>query len=129
MPRKLNTLKPVKGMFVEAYTSDARLGAGIHSFMVLKVGRKYVELFYAPQLFSLKLTWREWDQLALVDRPIDRDTGKPKDVMTDKAAFLARLQYTLAQYRRNQLRFSEDVVRRAIETCGGNYVAPLPINE
>lgn len=116
MFHKLNDKKPRKGMFIQAYTSDSKIGAGIKSFMVLKVGRKYVELFYAPRLLSFKLTWREWESLAITDTPTD--------IMTDRAAFLKRLDATLHMYRRNRMRFREEVAKRAIELCGGKYVAP-----
>lgn len=57
------TLKPVPGLVLEAYMSRADIGSGLRFFVIYKVGRKYVHLFYAPHLSSIRLRRSEFATL------------------------------------------------------------------
>lgn len=116
-----NNLRPYAGMFVQAYWYHRGIGGGIRSFMVIHVGRKYVDLIYPPKLLKVRLTWPEWAALALV--------GDQQGIMRDKEAFVKRLQATANQYARLGIRFNQDTVRKAIEICGGRYATPKELAE
>lgn len=58
---KYPTLVPIPGLLLEAYVSRADTGSGIKFFIVYKVGRKYVHLFYSPQLMSIRITRKEFN--------------------------------------------------------------------
>jgi hypothetical protein len=114
--QKLNNLKPRPGMFVEVYFYKSDIGGGIRSFLVTRVGRKYIYLFYVPQLKELKFTFKEWQALALTDR-----NGT---IMRDVQAFRERLLRKAKQFDRLGIVFQHEAVKRAIELCGGKYGIP-----
>lgn len=62
-------LTPIKGLVFEAYMSRRDIGSGTRLFCVYKVGRKYISLFYAPQLIHFTITWGEWARLYMQPVP------------------------------------------------------------
>lgn len=65
-------VKPVRGLVFEAYMSRKDIGSGIRMFMVWKVGRKFVYLFYSPRCMSIRLTHKDWDELYMTPLHVDQ---------------------------------------------------------
>jgi len=106
---------PHAGMIFEAYLYRRGLGGGVRLFVVLSVGRKWVELFYPPRLCSIKLLHKEWDTLGFVER---------KAPIRSIPSFLQGIQERADAFAARGARYNQAAVRKAIELCGGTYVPP-----
>lgn len=111
-----NDIEPRVGMFMQAYMWRRGLGGGMRLFMVLKIGRKSIELFYPPRLLSIRISYPEWHDLKEAS-PVVCPFGSKK-------IFRDTLQARANAYAHRGMRFNQDVVRRAIEQCGGKYATP-----
>lgn len=63
-------IKPKPGLVLEAYLSRPDIGSGVRLFVVLRVGRKFIHLYYPPRLFAVQLKHSEWAKLFVA--PVDR---------------------------------------------------------
>jgi hypothetical protein len=108
-------------MFVQAYIYHPGVGGGIRILMVLKVGRKYVDLFYSPRLKVIRLRISEWHALALV--------GDQSLLLDSRVAWLERVQAKANLYARSNMRYSQTAVKSAMKLCGGHYVTPTELVE
>lgn len=97
-------LTPVAGLVFEAYLSRKDIGSGVRVFLVYKVGRKYVSLFYAPQLLHIALTWGEWNKLYM--QPIEEFNA---------LSYKARVKAKLEQAARFEMQYNSEIVARV---CG-----------
>jgi len=95
------SLTPITGLVFEAYMSRKDIGSGIRVFVVYKVGRKYVSLFYGPQLIRIQLTWGEWKKLYM--QPIEEFNA---------LSFKQRIKAKLEQAARFNMQFNADMVKR-----------------
>lgn len=107
--------EPHPGMIFEAYMYRRGLGGGVRLFLVLSVGRKFITLFYPPRLMQVKLTRAEWEAMGFVERAAQ---------FTTVPAFIHSIQVRANEYARLGRRFSNAVVKQAIELCGGHYYVP-----
>lgn len=56
-------LEPKAGMGVLMWFDRNDIGVGYRHLMVLRVGHKFVTLFYVPHMYAFKLTHDEWAKL------------------------------------------------------------------
>ena len=107
---KYPSLRPRKGLVLEAYMPRADIGSGLRMFVVLQVGRKYVHLFYAPRLMSIRITLAQW-----------RDLHMQPVTTFSEAKFKAHVRERAAQFERYSGQFNHGNVDRILGmtlTCG-----------
>lgn len=69
MAKKANpVLLPKPGDTLEIYLSHPEHGNGIKSWIVLRVGRKFVTLLQPATLRSIQFSWAAWNSLIVVRR-------------------------------------------------------------
>lgn len=106
-------LKPQKGLVFEAYMSRADIGSGVRLFIVVQVGRKFIHLFYAPKLMSIKLTHSAWRDLYM----------QPATIFSE-AKFKAALRSRMVAYDRFNGKYNHTVTALALAlrlTCGHDW--------
>lgn len=96
-------IKPKPGLVLEAYMSRADIGSGIRMFVVTRVGRKFIHLFYAPRLTTIRLKHSEWAQLFVA--PV---------VVFDPIMFRTMVLKRTEQYARLGMRYSAKEVQHVL---------------
>lgn len=96
-------LLPTKGMVFECYMSRNDVGSGIRMFVVTKVGRKWVHLFYAPQLIGFAIRPSEWGKQYIA--PVQR---------FNSANFKANVMRIASNYDRGAMQYSKALVTEVL---------------
>lgn len=92
------------GMVVSIYMDRADVGSGTRQYLVTRVGRRFVTLFYVPQLKSIRIKNKDWALLARTVRVDD----------TNLLKLAAGVEEQVDKYIRHQFQYSTVEVERVM---------------
>ena len=58
--------KPQVGMVISVYLDRADVGSGTRQYVITRVGRRYVTLFYIPQLKTVRIKQKDWGTMRAI---------------------------------------------------------------
>lgn len=108
---------PREGQWFSIYFSRSDIGSGVRQFLVLRVGPKWVTLFYFPLLYSFRLRRSEWDGLRAISQFIP-----------DKVFLIRSICKKMEQWDRWQKSYNRAEARRALDILA-RAEEPLPFRD
>lgn len=106
--------KPAVGMVISIYLDRADVGSGMRQYVITRVGRRYVTLFYIPQLKSVRIKNKDWATMQAIR--VDSPEG---------AKLAAGVEMQVDKYKRHGMQYSQVEVDRVLAILLANTAKAL----
>jgi hypothetical protein len=113
----VHNIAPEEGRWFSIYFSRKDIGSGVRQFLVIRVGPKFVTLFYFPRLYSFRLRRLEWDELVHIE-----------EYIPDKVFLIKSICQKMDEWDRMRIRYAKVDAEKALSILAKSDT-PLPFRD